>query len=523
MQWCIMPVAPMACNGMTYIPLQGAAMHQFSTAAAYPSGALSLGQNAQPEPASPELAVGTASNYVQEEQPSSKKSGRKVVNQKVKQFKAFELKFIRKVWEVWRCLDVKLALRDESDATEVAVTAAKFQEQVLRLALLGSHKQDADVPVSESPLRRTRSLIADFVSVGRTTLTERTYSETVTTSAERTHSASCMSDISTALTGRTYSLHSDTASCADSISLDGDFSRFDFLGGVPTWELCRAPPGVERRIGVDLGGVVFEQRATGWVRKALDGVRGLVRIFGADNVFIVSKVQLHGSMHNACRRELTRQGGFLEKSGVLLENVVFVPTVSGAYGKGAVSARLGLTHFVDDRVDVLKSICSDEAGNSGDLVRRFDGRLFHFEHGGRGTHTPSQRSEMPVDFRDHYHPVSGWPELLACFGKTGDYDQVQPLSTVFTKSVVEEHRIPIGADGDAASRVISLLRRGSAEIEDSTSVRILIRGKGSPQPQPATEEQGPLSIVVRTRLGGSLDLAVSQIESLLRDVLTSTV
>merc|ERR1712228_920988 len=169
------------------------------------------------------------------------------------------------------------------------------------------------------------------------------------------------------------------------------------------------------RIGVDLGGVVFVNRATRWVRNALHGVRGLVKLFGAENVFVVSRVELNGSMHRACRRELTKSGGFLEKSGLLPSNVVFVPTVDGPFGKGAVSARLGLTHFIDDRPEVLKSIYADEAGNSGDLVRKFQGKLIHFEHGGMGTRRPSEPEEMPADFRHHYRPVSGWSEVLECF------------------------------------------------------------------------------------------------------------
>jgi len=290
---------------------------------------------------------------------------------------------------------------------------------------------------------------------------------------------------------------------------------------LPTWDIPRVFQDIGRkiRIGVDLGGVIFVHRANTWVRKALDGVRALISAFGAENVFIVSRVQLNGPLHRACSRALTKPRGFLEKTGMLLDNVVFVPTVDGPCGKGAIAAKLGLTHFVDDRSEVLKSVFADEAGNCGDLVRKFQGKLFHFEHGGKGERRPSEPAEMPDDFRKHYYPVSGWSEVMAFFSE--DVHGVgQSRASKFTSSGVGVHRMQVSTEGTVGAHVVAQLLAGFAEIEDFTGVKILLRGKGSPHPQPKSEEQAPLSIVVRTKPGGGgLDIAVPLVEDLLGEAL----
>jgi hypothetical protein len=267
-----------------------------------------------------------------------------------KKFNEAENELVRVAIKAWRysAADANVEFGECSDEVVASqVAATKYREQVLRLALLGWHK-------AEPQLHNTDVLDA-VLSQTSTALTEQTYSasaisDSCATFAERAPSNDITSETYAALSDRTYSVLSDTASCADVASVDGDASGFCFLGAVPTWDLSRVINGLgkQRRVGVDLGGVIFLSRATRLVWKAVDGVRGLVRIFGAENVFIVSRVTLNGSMHHACRIALTRQGGFLEKSGIPAENVVFVPTVAGPNGKGAVSAKLGLTHFVDD-------------------------------------------------------------------------------------------------------------------------------------------------------------------------------
>jgi len=261
------------------------------------------------------------------------------------------------------------------------------------------------------------------------------------------------------------------------------------------------------------------------IPRALAGVRGLIEIFGAENVFIVSKVKLNGSVHEACRMALTKPGGFLEKTGIPIENVVFVSAVDGPTGKGVVGARLGLTHFVDDRIDVLHSIYADKVGNSRDLLEQFNGKLFHFKSYVSNMPSDHRPSRSFSDMQIHYRVVSGWPELLASFGKNIDDDQTQFRTSVFTKSVVKVQRVPIDVEEDIASRIVHRLLHGFEEIEHFAGVKILFRGKGSPHPQAKSAEKEPLSIEVRTKTNGagSLDMAMPRVESLLEAVLTSTI
>lgn len=467
-------------------------MYQSNSVHSY-SGLLD-GQSAQAQPAALQFSASQHSVQLPDKPHSSKKSACKLSNKKL----------------ILSTVSKAKTVTEGSHARKAApIVDAKFREQVLRLALFGWHRANGEVPISDCSLLRTSGLIADFISEASTTLqgTDSVGSSTGSTLAELTHS-----------------VQSETASCADSASLAGDISCFGFLGSVPTWELPDVVNdcGKQCRIGVDLGGVIFVDQVRRWVPQAVDGVRGLVKIFGAQNVFIVSKVKLHGPVHLACCEALAKSGGFLEKVGIPLENVVFVPAVSGPHGKGSVGEKLGLTHFVDDRYDVLQSIYADESSNSGHLVRKFNGMLFHFEHGGRCTRRPSAPAGMPASLIKHYHAVSGWPELIAALDAgTTTSPQKEPLATVFIAGRIEVHRISVGCEANAACRVVPRLLRGFCEIEDFTGVKILLRGAGSPHPQPKREEQDPLSIVIRTQAncGGALELAVPLVEDLLCEAL----
>merc|ERR1712232_1207960 len=120
---------------------------------------------------------------------------------------------------------------------------------------------------------------------------------------------------------------------------------------------------------------------------AFDAVRCVVQLFGPSNVFLVSKVRLRGNMHRDTKQWLETQK-FCEKTGVLEGNIRFVSNVAEPNGKGVVASRLGLSHFVNDKLEVLESVFSDQAGNSGPLVQKFHGCLFHFASGGSGSIPP---------------------------------------------------------------------------------------------------------------------------------------
>jgi len=118
------------------------------------------------------------------------------------------------------------------------------------------------------------------------------------------------------------------------------------------------------RFGVDLGGVLWPfvrdddlsaelALSIGPLEAARDWMASLVRRIGADNVFIVSKVGGRGERMWA---QVLHESGFYHDTGMRSENVFWVRERTGEFGKAPMVWRLQLTHFVDDRSDVLSDI-----------------------------------------------------------------------------------------------------------------------------------------------------------------------
>lgn len=122
------------------------------------------------------------------------------------------------------------------------------------------------------------------------------------------------------------------------------------------------------RLGVDVGGVLLgastddSERDTTFlsapdhvavslppVAGAFETVREAVRVTGGQ-VFVVSKC---GARIEKLTRAWLEHQRFFERTGVTREQLEFVRTRPD---KRVVACRLGLTHFVDDREDVLRSM-----------------------------------------------------------------------------------------------------------------------------------------------------------------------
>ena len=140
--------------------------------------------------------------------------------------------------------------------------------------------------------------------------------------------------------------------------------------GVPhiRWA-CAAPRGtmpamsteVPWVLGVDVGGVVIDRVADGsdtsffgahpLSTPAVDGVMEALAALTADpfegRVHLVSKA---GAKTAARTRDWLDHHGFAARTGIPAENL---HVVRERAAKAPVCARLGITHFVDDRVDVL--------------------------------------------------------------------------------------------------------------------------------------------------------------------------
>ncbi len=99
---------------------------------------------------------------------------------------------------------------------------------------------------------------------------------------------------------------------------------------------------------------------------------------------------------------------------------MLVNDINGPNGKGVAAKRLGLSHFVDNKCEVLESVVADKAGNSGVFIQRFQGTLFHFATGGSGKWKPGRPPAMSSELQQYYCAVSGWKEVLSKFGKDKD-------------------------------------------------------------------------------------------------------
>lgn len=184
-------------------------------------------------------------------------------------------------------------------------------------------------------------------------------------------------------------------------------------------------PGDVPRIGIDIGGVLTRESdpaytgstdewdSTWMAPGAFDAVKKIVLVFGADNVFLVSKVRPGGNMHRRMEQWLHETVNFCDYTGVIRDNINFVPAIDGPDGKGAASNQLGLSHFVDDKFEVLRSLWEDPAGNVRHLVERHQGLLFHFAKGGwSGSPPECEPGEVSPIMRRHYRAVANWLDVL---------------------------------------------------------------------------------------------------------------
>jgi len=425
---------------------------------------------------------------------------------------------------------------DVRAASRAEAAAASRDERLLRLALVALHSASHEKPTNRPA------------------------------AGASTDSTSASSNASLATSGRTLSTDScQTASrsFASPSSTDDDLSEVvstaigdDLSEAVSEASWVQVPaeiPGLpvqpheanQPRIGIDIGGVLTRE-GDAWAKGArwsadweapgaFDAVREIVRSFGPRNVFLVSKVQLGGPMHQQTERWL-QEMGFFEKTGVLSTSVVFVSAVSGLAGKGVVASRLGLSHFVDDKLEVLQSVISDVAGNAGDFVRRFRGVLFHFASGGSGCKLPLRPRIMEPDLEDHYCAVSCWSEVLEHLS-CGDSHSAStpselrspdlPLESRRSDSKVTVtssraapylvHRVHVGVEEDEGFGVVRRLAGRRNEnlqyiAKYSGGAKIYLCGRGTSQ----TRE--PLSVCIRAKTPAELEVAIALVGDLVSDI-----
>lgn len=152
------------------------------------------------------------------------------------------------------------------------------------------------------------------------------------------------------------------------------------------------------RIALDIGGVIMSASNTthedtdassGVTDECLDAVKAIVALFGAENVFIISKART--KMADASLAKL-HDRNFFKYAGLLIENVYFCKE---RIQKKPITESLGITHFVDDRWSVLEHLDPD--------------RTFRYLF-------PNPRDNSVPRGTKNVHMVDGWSALLAALG-----------------------------------------------------------------------------------------------------------
>lgn len=120
------------------------------------------------------------------------------------------------------------------------------------------------------------------------------------------------------------------------------------------------------RVGLDFGGVLqhvagtdsnFDVENMPLMDGVLEGCKRLVDLFGAENVFIVSKA---GSSVAKGSLRCLEKNCFFAETGFLRENIHFTTKRNGSEGKWPVIKKLGLDAMVDDNWSLFCDPLVDE-------------------------------------------------------------------------------------------------------------------------------------------------------------------
>lgn len=122
---------------------------------------------------------------------------------------------------------------------------------------------------------------------------------------------------------------------------------------------------MHQRLGIDIGGVIIQRidgdsdtsfrqdfLRTPEVAGAIDSIRDIVDSGFGDKVWLISKC---GPEVEGLTRSWLEAQHFFQRSGVLQDNIRFCRE---RVQKAAICEELGITHFIDDRLEVLSYLTS---------------------------------------------------------------------------------------------------------------------------------------------------------------------
>lgn len=115
---------------------------------------------------------------------------------------------------------------------------------------------------------------------------------------------------------------------------------------------------MKTKIGIDINGVLANNKLShittrdysifSVMKNAINVIKRLVKHYGAENIYIVSRVQSH--QLSFITGVWMETHNFLQKTNIPLENVKICTRLKD---KSRIAEKLNITHFIDDRPEVL--------------------------------------------------------------------------------------------------------------------------------------------------------------------------
>ena len=176
------------------------------------------------------------------------------------------------------------------------------------------------------------------------------------------------------------------------------------------------------RVGCDIGGVITRRAPSrrGAVRQqrwyddvksatpgCVDAVRAMVKMVGPENFYFASKAK--PPMQAKIRKWLGLAISFWKPSGALEKNLVFRPEPTGPEAKGPIVRRLGLTHFTDDRTDILDEILETAVQGWKDWRSGTSKVAPSIHHFYQHTDSPTPKN---LSNADRFDAVGNWKDIV---------------------------------------------------------------------------------------------------------------
>lgn len=158
------------------------------------------------------------------------------------------------------------------------------------------------------------------------------------------------------------------------------------------------------------------------------------------------------------------------KTGLLHHNIYFCENRIGHNGKDRFVRQLNITHFIDDRIEIIRAIY-DSSGFK-DMIDSNSAKLIHFVSSqnkyGKDHHAQRPENHMHLDRHQYIHTAHNWHDVLFILGihREGSFDRAASCIIFDVKPSLPSH--------------VRILRHSNAPITinsffDSTRLKEVVR------------------------------------------------